>query len=472
MASAGLDASFDVREISGGDLKKKALILYPSAIAACGIGTWVDALSLALQQQGWDVTVGLAWGAQFHDPARVEAFRPALKTIRMDGRTGTEEGRIQAIERAVVAVVPDVVIVNVLDSAFEAVRRLRYRGHKFRLIAVNHGNLPGQAACLLQHRDVIDMAVCVSRLSYLAMAAQNDGFAPARLKHIANAVAVPEQRRSGKHPFRVGYAGRLDGDKRAEDILPFFTALHQRCPEAQMWVAGKGERGNELTALAESYPEHFSYFGEMSGSQLKQDFYPALSVLVHFSPSEAWGYSIAEAMSHGVVPVTSAFRGIETDGLVIEGANALVFPIGETSLAAELVAGLYDSPERLKQSGLNAREHITNNFSLGIFGKSWSDALNVCLELDELLLPPRPASLDAKGPVGFLPRPLWERCRRVLKMRIAHASAGEEWPHYRCSDSGLMQKMEYALNSEAVKSCELQDFTTKDTKFTKKGQVD
>ena len=451
MANAWLDASFDVREITGGDLKKKALILYPSAIAACGIGTWVDALSLALQQQGWDVTVGLAWGAQFHDPARVEAFRPALKTIRMDARTGTEEGRIQAIERAVSAVAPDVVIVNVLDSAFEAVRRLRYRGHAFRLIAVNHGNLPGQAACLLQHRDVIDLAVCVSKLSYSAMAAQADGFMPERLKHIANAVAVPAQQVKEKtHPFRVGYAGRLDGDKRGEDILPFFTALHQRCPEAQMWVAGKGESGDELTRLAGNFPEHFSYFGELSSSQLDRDFYPALSVLVHFSPSEAWGYSIAEAMSHGVVPVTSAFRGIDTDGLVIEGSNALVFPVGDITRAADMVTALYQDQQRLSAMGSAAAQHIADKFSLAIFGHNWASALDTCLQMPALPPPARPVSLDAKGPAG-VPRPLWERCRRLLNRRIAHASAGEEWPHFRCSDPVLMQSMEQALNSEAVK---------------------
>ena len=433
-------------------MNKQALILYPSATAACGIGTWVDALSLALQQQGWDVTVGLARGAKFHDPARVEAFRPALKTIQMDGRTGTEEGRIQAIERAVLTVNPDVVIVNVLDSAFEAARRLRYRGEDFRLIAVNHGNLPGQAACLLQHRDVIDMAVCISKLSYRAMAAQADGFMPVRLQHISNAVAVPaKQVKPQNHPFRVGYAGRLDGDKRAEDILPFFTALHQRCPDAQMWVAGKGECGNELTALAESYPEHFRFFGEMSGSQLEQDFYPALSVLVHFSPSEAWGYSIAEAMSHGVVPVTSAFRGVDTDGLVIEGTNALVFPIGDTDRAAGVVTALYQDQQRLSTMASVAARHIADTFSLAIFGERWASALDDCLHLPRLPVLTRPASLVAKGPAG-LPWPLWERCRRMLKMRIAHASAGEEWPHYRCSDSGLMKEMEHALNNEAVKS--------------------
>ncbi len=437
-------------------MKKKVLILYSSATTACGIGTWVEFLSQALKEYAWEVTVGLAWGAKFHDPARVESFRPALKAIRMDGRSGTEEGRIQAIERAILAVNPDVVVLNVLDSAFEAVRRLRYRGDSaFHLIAMNHGNLAAQAACLIQNADVIDMAVCVSRLSYHAMATQDAGFAPERLKHISNAVDVHGANvRRATRPFRVGYVGRLGSDKRAEDIAPFYKALHACCPEAEMWVAGKGDSGSELAALARAYPGHFTYRGELSQTELNNEFYPELDVLVHFSPSEAWGYSIAEAMSFGIVPVTSAFRGVHTDGLVLEGDNALVFPVGDLSRAVKLVYGLYNDPDRLMAMGQAAAQHISRNFSLSNFARLWSDTLDSCMALPPVPAPSRPASLNARGPLS-LPWPIWEKCRRLAMMRIAHASAGEEWPHFRCSDSRLIQSMEQALksvNSESVTS--------------------
>lgn len=429
-------------------MKRKVLILYPSASAACGIGTWVDAISLSLKEHSWDVTVGLAWGVKFHDPARVELFRPALKTIRMDGRTGTEEGRIQAIKRAVLAVEPDVVIVNVLDNAFEAARRLRYRGHKFRLIALNHGNLPGHAACLFQNRDVIDMAVCVSRLSYKAMAAQDGGFSPERLRHVANAVAIPgASSQARKHPFRVGYAGRLDTDKRGEDIVPFFTELHDHCPETQMWVAGKGKCEAEIQAIARTMPDHFRYFGELSKAELDSRFYQELDVLVHFSPSESWGYSIAEAMSFGVVPVTSAFRGVFTDGLVLKEKNALVFPVGDIAQAVELVAGLYESRETLKRMSQSASQHIADCFSLSLFGQAWSDLLNECLNMASLPSVSRPVSLDTRGP-GGLPWPLWEKCRRLLGRSVTHASIGAEWPHYRCTDRVWLKRMKLALSAE------------------------
>jgi len=425
---------------------KQALILYSSSSTACGIGTWIDALSQSLKVHQWDVTVGLAWGEKFHDPAKVEAFRPGLKTIRMDARTGTEEGRIQAIERAVREINPNVIILTVLHAAFEAARRLRFSGKQFRLVAVNHGNLSGQAACLLENSDVIDMAVCVSRLSYLAMLDLPCGFLPERLRYISNSVPIPQLDSKSKHAFRVGYVGRLDADKRAEDIIPFFSVLHELCPEVQMWVAGKGASEGWMRDLANMYPQHFFYCGEMSRKKLESELYTELDILVHFSPSEAWGYSIAEAMSFGVVPVVSAFRGIHTDGLVIEGDNSLIFPIGDYKRAAELVASLCENQARLGELGLKARQHIAQKFSLSIFGEMWSDALNACLELPDLPVLSRPASLDEKGPVG-LPWPIWERFRRLMRRQVFHSTPGEEWPHFKYKNKDLMQKVEQSMRN-------------------------
>lgn len=430
---------------------KRALILYPSAIAACGIGTWVESLAAALPARGWDVTVGLAWGARFHDPAKVESFRPNLKTIRMDGRTGTEEGRIQAVMRTIRAVRPDIVILTVLDSAFEAVRRLRYAGDfSFRLVAVNHGNLSVHAASIKQNRDVIDLIVCVSRLSYYVMLAFANGSENNLIKHIPNAVQIPAKRINIKHEvFRVGYVGRLGNDKRAGDITPFFKALHSKMQEVEMWVAGKGEQESEIAILSDEYPARFKYFGELDHHTLEQHFYPKLNLLVHFSPSEAWGFSIAEAMSYGVVPVTSDFRGLRADGLVLEGENGLVFPVGDVERAGDLAAGLLADRERLQRMSAAAAAHIRNHFSLDVFGAQWAEALEAGLALPALPRPSRPASLDAKGPLG-LPWPIWERCRRIMGLQIAHASAGEEWPHFRCRDQQLIEEMEQALQAEVT----------------------
>ncbi|MFQ6540000.1 MULTISPECIES: glycosyltransferase family 4 protein [Aphanothece] len=417
---------------------KNALVLYPSASTACGIGTWVEALSGSLGERGWAVRVGLAWGRRYHVPSRVEAFRPGLRTLRMDARSGTEEARIQAIARTIERVRPDVVVLTVLDSAFEAVRRLRHAGTSVRLVAVNHGNLPEQAACLQANAHVIDTVVCVSRLSHTAMRSVPGAFPAARLLHVPNAVATaPSAPRRGRGPLVVGYAGRLASEKRAEDIAPFFRELHRLVPEARLWVAGAGDVAPAIAALASEFPAHVRYLGELNAAALRTEFFPRVDVLTHFSAAEAWGYSIAEAMSHGAVPVTSDFLGRSIDGLALDQINALVFPVGDRRRAAEHVQRLAAEPALLSCLSEAAAAHIRQSFSMEAFGRHWARALEGCLSLPPLPQPVRPRSLDARGPLG-LRRPWWEPVRRTLGRQVAHGSPGEEWPHFSCRDTALV----------------------------------
>jgi glycosyltransferase involved in cell wall biosynthesis len=421
----------------------RVLVIYYSCSVVCGVGTWVESLSQELALRGWDVTVGLAWGRHFHDPRRIEACRPALKTCWMDGRTGTEEGRIQAIERTLRRLRPDVVILTCLDSAFEAVRRLRYGGTKVRLLATNHGNFAHQAASLLEQVDVVDLAVCVGRLSFEAMSSGAGAFPPERIRHLPNAVPLPFRAREAHDlSFRVGYAGRLDDEarKRASDLGPFFGALARLSTTAELWIAGDGPQEDALRAMAAPYSGRVRCFGRLTRTQLYQDFYPCLDVLVSFSSSEGWGLSIAEAMAHGVVPVSSAFSGIHLEGLVREGANGLVFPVGEPARAAELVAALFCDPVRLNRLARQAAVDIQEKYSPARFGEAWSRALTDCLALPELPPSPRPASLSRRSRCG-LRESQWERIRRLLRRRVPHASAGEEWPHYRCRDAALTERL-------------------------------
>ncbi|MEK6766550.1 MAG: glycosyltransferase family 4 protein [Planctomycetota bacterium] len=423
------------------DIKRKVLVLYSSASAACGIGTWIENLNQTLPLYGWDLVVGLAWGRKFHDPKQVEQLRSQLSTVRMDGRTGTEEGRIRAIEKTIRIVEPDIVMLTCLDDAFEAVRRLRCNRQYFRFMVVNHGNVPKQAACLLQHRDLIDMAICVSRFSFLAMNNVKEHFEKERFCHVPNAVPLQNfKKKRMLNRFCVGYAGRLDVDKRAVDLLPFFLELNKICPDAELWVAGQGERAGEITTLAGRFPDRVKYFGQLTTPELNTTFYPSLDVLIHFSPSEAWGYSIAEAMSFGVVPVVSDFRGRKIDELIIERQTGMVFPVGNVKAAAEAVCELFESPDYHQRMSVNTREHIKQNYSLKKFGEAWAQALSLCCSLPVLTMQKRTGIRSEKSRwmvgEGFL-----ESMRSLLRRRVTHASPGEEWPHFRCNSPLLLKQI-------------------------------
>jgi glycosyltransferase involved in cell wall biosynthesis len=429
-------------------IRQRVLVLYSSNVSVCGIGNWIEVLSEELTRRRWEVIVGLAWGRRFHDPRIVEHSRPALQTVWMDGRTGTEEGRIQAIERSILKVRPHVVVLTCLDSAFEAVRRLRFRGLDFRFLVTNHGNLPQQAACILTHRDIVDMVVCIARLSYQVMSGTPDGFKGERIRHISNAVPPPTAKFVlERTPMRrVGYAGRLEPMKRAADLVPFFQKLSSLRPAAELWVAGSGSLEPEIRSLEAQYPGKVKYFGTMTREELYRAFYPNLDVLVHFSPNEGWGLSIAEAMAHGIVPVVSDFVGIRQEGLVRGGLNGLVFPASDPVAAAMMTNKLLSDADQFTTLRCQATRDIQEKYSVGSFGDAWSAALQACLSLPALPLPERPKSLSRRGRTGIRD-PQVEIIRRAMRRRVAHASAGEEWPHFRCFDEALVERVHKFMES-------------------------
>jgi glycosyltransferase involved in cell wall biosynthesis len=421
----------------------KILLIYYSSHSVCGIGTWLETLVPELEKLGWDVTVGLAWGNKFHDPERVEKLRPRLKFVRMDGRTGTEQGRVQAIRSAIESTQAGTVILNCLNSGFEAVRQERQAGRRLRLLATNHGNFPKQGACLLSHRDSIDLCVCLGRQSINAMTASPHAFHPDRIRHIANSVPTalsPDKASRPQTPFRIGFAARLDHEprKRIADLILFANQLHERLTGCELWIAGDGSAEALVQEAAARNPQAIRYLGPLTRKELYNSFYPELDVFLNFSSNEAFGLSIAEAMAHGVVPVTSRFVGLESEGLVLEGKNALVFPVGDVNSAIEHVIALQQDSDLLSVLSQNARQHIAENFSPEQSALIWDRELKRVCTLPELPLVSEAPDGVQPGRFGLSER-IWETLRRWTRRRVPHQSAGEEWPHYRCDDPVLIE---------------------------------
>lgn len=423
----------------------KVLITYSPTLDVCGIGSFTRTLYGQLERKGWVATVALAWGQVFNDPRRFEALNAGIRTVRMDGRTGSEEGRIKAIARAIEKVNPSLVIHNNLNSGFEAVRRLRSKGMFFPLVVLNHGALPEHAACLLANQDVIDHVVCVNRLSSLVMSSVADGFPPERIHYIPNAVPGPTSasKRSTNQIKRVGYAGRLVEDKGFQDIFPFFRSLAKLDSFIELWVAGEGPLAAELKALGEEFPGRVKYLGNVTGDTLYRDFYPAIDILIHFSSSEGWSLTMGEAMANGVVPVTSAFRGVYTEALLREGYNALLFPIGDSDSASRIVFELLRNEEKLNEMSRRASEVILTEFTLEHFGDNWSSELSRFVEDYSTSRQSQKQNIYIKKSNRESYK---EMARQLLRRRFHHQFATEEWPTYQSIDKQVVIKVEEKMN--------------------------
>ena len=409
-------------------IRPRLLLLYAPTLRTSGVATFTAGLCRIMEHHGWEVIVGLAWGTTYHDPRLFEEQHLDVKTIWMDARTGSEEGRIQAICRTIREARPQVVLHSCLDSAFAAVRRLRSAGRgDFTFCVVNHGSFPEHAASLLANRDVVDQVVCVSRWSYLALTSAGVALPGDRVHYIPNTVSsptAPARTRQGSPP-RIGYAGRLMPDKRFRDIFPFFRAVAAGNPATELWIAGDGPYADETRHFCGEFPGRVRHWGAVSREDLYTAFYPEIDIFINFSGAEGWSLAIGEAMAHGVVPVLSAFSGIFVEGLAQPNRTALILPTGDTDSAARLVGALLDNPDQLLTMSAEIRDLMTREYPMALFARRWAETLDGFLSSPQLQ-PISTLTTDSRSGLESAR----ERLRRLLRRRFPHRDPGGEWPHF------------------------------------------
>lgn len=421
--------------------RRRLLVLYSANLTVCGVGTWLETLCSVLKGTEWDVTVGLAWGNRFHDPARIVASRPGLRSVWLDGRTGTETGRRMAVRRAIRRVNPDVVLVTLLDDAVRAAVAEKHNRPELRVGVALHGNAPNHLGHVLEEAESLDLVTCVNRACYQLLREWPGTSLADVVQCIPNAVSAPvRQRKRPGSPFRVGYVGRLHDDKRVRDLQPFGENLCGGCSDVELWIAGQGDREAAVRDLADHPSGRVRYLGAVSRETLYEEVYPELDVLLCFSPSEGWPMSIAEAMAHGVVPVSSRFTGIALEGVIRDGDTGLTFPVGRPDQAAQLVAHLANSPDELMQLSRNATLEMARHYSLEHFRENWLVALDTCLTRRPRVAAPLPREFH-----GNLRETCVERIRRLLRRRFPHETARSEWPTLRCNDAALREAIEDSL---------------------------
>jgi hypothetical protein len=157
-------------------------------------------------------------------------------------------------------------------------------------------------------------------------------------------------------------------------------------------------------------------------------FYPHLDVALLFSPSEGMPNTLMEAMAHAVVPVTSDFRGRLSQGLLRQGENCLVFPVGDVADAAACIARLAGDPDLHDRLAENAREAVARECSLTAMADAFVRTLEASLEGPQRCgpVPSVPDGSQSRLRQWLGPRGA-EFVRRLLRRRFPSQDSGE-WP--------------------------------------------
>jgi len=415
----------------------KLLFLAPSAYLLGGVQVWLADLVPGLRERGWQVQVALVSG-DWHDVAAYKRAFPHLPAVAVANPTGTEEGRLRGIARLLEERQPDLVAGVNIAALYPAVARLRRRGaFHGRTVMTLHGLQADLLANLVAQRKVIDAVIATNQLT-CALCREEAGLPEARVFYAPYGVAadprpvVPPPGGPPEGSLRIAWVGRLSEDqKRVLDLPAILGQLDRRNLDYRLSIAGVGPDATAMETVLAPWIRRgtVELLGCLDAESLRRQVYAQHDALLITSSWETGPIVAWEAMAAGLVVVSSRYVGHRLEGALEDGANALLYDVGDAQGAA-------DQLERVAAPDLRARlttaahrlvlERYTREASL----RSWDRALRHALALPPLPPTAAAAPLPARGRLDrWLGAARAEDLRRLLGLRFHHPEPGAEWPH-------------------------------------------
>lgn len=411
--------------------KRNLSIVAPSAYLLGGVQSWLDYLVPGLESLGWDVSVLLVHGAA-SDAQKYLSVHPFKKSQLVANRTGSREGRVRALKKAIQQAEADVVLnVNIVDT-HEAVARIREAENPgLKLVMALHGLNAAFYDDIAQYSSVLDGVIATNRLAVEA-AVELSGFPKDRAFYASGGVVVSElagPEISGDS-IDLLYSGRFDAmEKRVMDLPGILGALDRKNVPYRLYLAGAGPDESLLRSALEPWDEKVEFLGVLDAENLASRFYKRGRILLILSPSETGPIVAWEAMSKGAIVVTTRFIGIGREGSLVDGETCLSFPVGDIDAAANAIADLQDEVFRNKLA-IAGHELVTRRYSRPASIQAWHEALRQIQAQPAITEKWIPGQSAVSGRLDrFLGTGLAETLRELLGIRFVHDAPGNEWPH-------------------------------------------
>jgi glycosyltransferase involved in cell wall biosynthesis len=413
------------------------------------VQTWLDYLLPGLANRGWRPVLGLTAG-RFHDVGRYLAVHPWDDWVSIVNPTGSAEGRIRALIRAVRRLRPQLVVSANIPDTYAAIERLRARRETSPYIVMSNHSIEAQYlndARLWRH--VLDGMVGTNRLT-CRLAEECAGLEGSRVHYAPYGVTCPPtpiRRVRHEGPVRIAYSGRLDdSQKRAQDIPAILDNLDVLGVDYEFQVAGGGPYEATLREQLQSRMEtnRVRFLGVLDPAALNAHLYDWADVLLVTSCWETGPIVIWEAMARSLPVVSSRYVGSGLEGSLKDGHNCLLFPVGDVTAAAAQLRRATDPQVRAALT-VHGYALVSERYTRERSVASWDCCLRAILQQPHGET--RSQSKQRVAAAGRLDQwlgvGLGESVRGVLGVRFAHDSAGGEWPHTAAPGSDekiLLQK--------------------------------
>jgi glycosyltransferase involved in cell wall biosynthesis len=161
-------------------------------------------------------------------------------------------------------------------------------------------------------------------------------------------------------PRSVLFVGRLDEEKRVQDVLNALAMLPDRFADVRVDIVGDGSCRAALTALAHRLrvADRVRFHGFVSDADLVAA-YRRCAVFCMPGVAELQSLATMEAMAAGR-PVVAA-DAVALPHLVRPGRNGWLFPPGDVAALADRLIRLFDRPAELTRMGAASRALIAQH---------------------------------------------------------------------------------------------------------------
>ncbi|MEN5299950.1 glycosyltransferase family 4 protein [Brucella sp. TWI559] len=353
-------------------------------------------LSASLRQAG----VELRWlaagsaGETMSLPSADQGLSDALRKGDAIDRMGVLDEETRA--RRMIAFLRDnnfkAVFVNVLSSRFET-NLVRYLPDDILRVMIVHNITPGTYAAAREIRDHVHATVGVSRRCRDDLV-NHYGFDPAQtlvIPHGLNrTVHKPNRRIQSDHsePLRLLYLGRIEDNSKGVFWLPHI--LRELKCDTDLTVAGDGPDLAELRHRLKSFGDRIRFTGWVAPSDV-----PRLAsqhdVMVMPSRFEGFGLTLIEAMSEGCPAVVSHIAGV-TDGIVTDGEDGFLFPVGDFRAAARHIDHLAENSALRARMAEAACLKVADAFDNDVVGRTYAGLLENLVQRPPAIAPALPLS--------------------------------------------------------------------------------
>ena len=185
---------------------------------------------------------------------------------------------------------------------------------------------------------------------------------------IPNPISIPLPDEDISREKEIIYVGRIEyNQKRTDRVIDIWKELESKYPDWKLTIVGDGEDREDLQKRIDGYGLKRV---EITGFVDPIPYYKRASILLLTSEYEGFGLVIAEAMSHGVVPVVYNSFGAAKD-LITDGHNGVLVdkPFSDSGFA-EKVNELMDKPDYLNELSENGRI-VSAGYSIDRIANEW-----------------------------------------------------------------------------------------------------